>query len=182
MMNHQDIHDRLPDYVLGLLSPLEEGQIAGHLAVCASCRQIVQQERQIGLLVAETLNVTARTDAARLRRVMPAPPAQQRRRPALPRWSRQWAPVTAVLMLLLFTILLQAPQTRRALPALLPITSTATMTNTPTATLAQGLDLTIELTPKPLTTSVRAASVQPAIATPTAPATPLAAHSSARSE
>jgi hypothetical protein len=85
-------------------------------------------------------------------------------------------------MLLLFTILLQAPQTRRALPALLPITSTATMTNTPTATLAQGLDLTIELTPKPLTTSVRAASVQPAIATPTAPATPLAAHSSARSE
>lgn len=173
MMNHQDIHERLPDYVLGLLSPLEEGQIAAHLAGCASCRHVVQQERQIGLLVSEAVNAGTYVDAARLRSLMPPAPASRPRRAALPAWSRQWAPVTAVLLLLLFSVLLQAPQTRRALPALLPVTSTATMTHTPTATIAQGLNANIELTPNPEATNMRAMNVQPPVATPTVSMTPL---------
>ncbi len=181
-MNHEDVRALLSDYVLGLLSPKDKSEIEGHLASCTSCRLIAQEERLIGLLVADTLNATIRTDAVRLRRLMPSAAPARRTAVSLPRWAAQLAPVTAVLLLLLFSFLLRAPQEPRPLPAILYTTSTATMTHTPTATLSFGSATTTLAAPHSGLDTIGSIMNHVLIATPSAPLVPAAPPLSIRSK
>jgi anti-sigma factor RsiW len=138
-MTHQEIRRRLPDYVLGLLAPEQANQILDHMAGCAACRRIVQDEREIGQMVRQTLSVATHPDPARLRQLMPPPPGKIRQVGTGAGWVRSLAPALVVLLLIVGAVMMQSPASRRPLPAIVPATATATTTNTPTATIAQGV-------------------------------------------
>lgn len=137
MMTHQEINQRLPDYVLGLLTPGQSDEVADHLAGCSECRQLVLSEREIGALVRSTLNVTTRPDTARLQRLMPPLPQQPRWGKISTNWANRLAPALVVLSIIVGSFLIAAPESKRPMSFFIGATATATSTNTPTATIAQ---------------------------------------------
>lgn len=136
-MTHSEIYQQLPDYALGLLSPVQANEIAAHLEGCPACRAAVLNERHIGELVRATLSATTRPDPAHLHRLMPPVPQQTRRSVLGTYWTRRLAPALVVLALVLGSFFLSAPQTKRSMSLFDVATATATSTNTPTATIAQ---------------------------------------------
>ncbi len=135
-MTHQQIRKQLPDYALGLLTPIQANEVMEHLSSCAACCQLVHREREIGELVRTTINAATRPDPARLSQLMPPPPH-----------SGQWgigtnltgrlAPALVMLAIIVSVILFYSPESQRPFPAFVPVTATATTTNTPTATITQ---------------------------------------------
>lgn len=139
-MTHKEIHQQLPDYVLGLLTPGQTDEVAEHLAGCAACRRVVLGEREIGALVRGTLNVTTRPDAARMSQLMPPMPPvpQQSGRGKIGKnWTGRLVPALVVLFVILGSLLMSAPESKRPMSLFNVATATATSTNTPTATIAQ---------------------------------------------
>jgi len=139
-MTHKEIRQQLPDYVLGLLTPGQTDEVTEHLAGCAVCRRVVLGEREIGALVRGTLNVTTRPDAARMSQLMPPMPPvpQQSRRGKIGKnWTGRLVPALVVLFVILGSLLMSAPESKRPMSLFNVATATATSTNTPTATIAQ---------------------------------------------
>jgi len=136
-MTHQEIDRALQDYVLGLLPPARAAEVTAHLANCAACRETVRHERAIGELVHDTLAVQTRLDNAALQRRMPAIPAM--RKSGIGSLGTRFAPALVVLFLLAGVILLGEPEIEQPLSLFSAPTATATVTQTPTATIAQRL-------------------------------------------
>jgi anti-sigma factor RsiW len=136
-MMHKDIHQQLPDYVLGLLSPGQTDEVTEHLVGCAACRRVVLGEREIGALVRGTLNVTTRPEAARMSQLMPPVPQQSGQGKIGKNWTGRLVPALVVLFVILGSLLISAPESKRPMSLFNIATATATSTNTPTATIAQ---------------------------------------------
>jgi anti-sigma factor RsiW len=139
-MTHEDISRRIPDYVLGLLSARQLGEVEHHVAHCPDCRRLVRREKRVGQLVRLTINAATRPDATRLQRLMPAIP--HRRQSVVwhsQGWPKQLAPVLLLLLLAFGGFILQRTLPEGSVPAFVVTAhaATATTTNTPTATLAQ---------------------------------------------
>jgi anti-sigma factor RsiW len=131
----------LTEYVLDLLPPAEKQRLAQQIGADPALRAQVQQERQVGQLVKQTVQQAGQVDNARLARLMPAVPRQKRpfwHNPAVQQAMRQVAMVAMMFILLLggwqwfngsqTAVLSQTPTA---------IAVTATMTHTPTATQTQ---------------------------------------------
>jgi anti-sigma factor RsiW len=138
-MTHQEIHERLPDYVLGLLTAGQATEVTQHLAGCARCRQTVHDQREIGTLVRETINATTRPDPARLRQLMPPVPHKRNRKGIAVNWTTRLAPALVLLFVIVGSLLVTTPDSKRTMSIFFAATATATSTNTPTATVAQDL-------------------------------------------
>jgi anti-sigma factor RsiW len=132
-VEHTPDSDRIRDYVLGLLPPSEAREMAGHVAGCDRCQDVVRRERAVGQLVRLTVERAARPDPARLRARRPVPRRHL--------WSLQRAVALAgVMLLILFggwmlpgtpagDTVWQQPVTVVSTPSLAP---THTQTHTPT--------------------------------------------------
>ncbi len=160
----------LQEYVLDLLPPAEKQRLAQQIGADPVLQARVQQERQVGQLVKQTVQQAGLADNARLARLMPAVPRQQRPFwpiPTVQQTMRQVAMVVMMFMLLLggwqwfnggqTAVLSQTPTA---------IAVTATMTHTPTATQTQQVPVetavareftdtpNVSYTPAPLPTPV----------------------------
>ncbi|MBP6787499.1 MAG: zf-HC2 domain-containing protein [Candidatus Promineofilum sp.] len=152
----------IPDYVLGLLSADESRRVEQHAHHCFACREAIRRERQIGVLLRQTVQTAARPPIGRLEQLRPAPRRVAHARGQL---YRQLAPLTALAVLLVVVLLGQTRGLGRPTPAFAqtaePATATMTRAATPTVTLA-ALDTT---TANPTATLTRAArSSVPALA------------------
>jgi hypothetical protein len=134
-MTHKEIHQRIPDYVLDLLTPVQADEVAQHLAGCTACRRTVKNEREIGALVRTTLRATTHPDEARLRQLMPAIPQKSRQGRTATNWTTRLAPALVLLIVIVGSLLMTAPDSKRSMSIFFPATVTAPSTNTPTATL-----------------------------------------------
>lgn len=185
-MTHQEIHERLPDYVLGLLTPLQTTEVTQHLAGCARCRQMVHGQREIGNLVRETINAATRPDPAQLRQLMPPVPQKRSRNGIAANWTTRLAPALVLLLVIVGSLLMTAPDSKRPMSIFFAATATATSTNTPTATAAQDLSQFSDPAPAILARSankITAPAIKPAVQVLAAPAplqspTPIAVISS----
>lgn len=138
-MTHQEIHEQLPDYVLGLLTPLQTTEVTQHLAGCARCRQMVHGQREIGKLVRRTIHASTRPDPAQLRQLMPPVPQKRSRNPIAANWTTRLAPALVLLLVIVGSLLMTVPESKRPMSIFFVATATATSTTTPTATVAQDL-------------------------------------------
>ena len=175
-MEHERIRDLLPDYVLGLLPAADEALVNRHLARCMSCRELAAQERQVGQWVSATVQAATNVNSTQLRALMPQPPT--RGRAMMIPWTRQLVPLAAILLLLFSAFFAGAPRQEQPIPALLRLTSTATVTQTPTATLAQQTAVTATPEIRPIIIHPEESAVDHAPsqgATPRPSATPVAA-------
>ncbi|MFL7838285.1 MAG: anti-sigma factor family protein [Candidatus Promineifilaceae bacterium] len=136
-MTHQEIHEQLPDYVLGLLTPDRANEVAQHIAGCTTCLRKVHDEREIGALVREALNTATRPDTAQLRQLMPPIPQKKHPRGTTANWTTRLAPALILLVVILGSLLMTAPESKRSMSIFFATTATATSTNTPTATVVQ---------------------------------------------
>ena len=170
MIETNKTQNLLQTYVLELLSPAEKRRVEQQIKANPSLLAQVQQERQVGQLVKQTLQQTGQIENGRLSQLMPAIPKQKR-----PFWAavapRQLA-MAAATMSLLFVLLLGGWQWfNHNQPSLWPaqpttVAVTATMTHTPAATetqtaptetaVAQQDEPNIVMTPAPLPTPVAA--------------------------
>ena len=138
MDTQQHASQLIPDYVLGLLTAEERQRVEQHARQCAACRDAIWRERQIEALVRQSVQSTAAPHPGRLHSLRPAAPGRAARyRDQL---YRQLAPVTVIVVLLMVGLLAQAGGLDTFRPAFAqtasPPTLTATLTHTPTATLA----------------------------------------------
>lgn len=89
------IEEQITDYILDLLPAEEKQVVARHITGCEVCRRAVQQEREVGRLVHNTLNAVTKPDYNRLHTLMPPVPGRRLSILALliPRIApyRQWA-------------------------------------------------------------------------------------------
>lgn len=138
MMNQEHVLPSISDYVLDLLPGTERRRVELHAAECATCRQALNSERQLGDLVRRTVQAATETGYGRLPQLMPAIPSH---RPAkASHWQppqRQLALAGLLLLLLIGTFGLRYGQTRRAWQPPLPTAVVSTATSTATATLAE---------------------------------------------
>lgn len=142
-MTHDEIHQQLTDYALGLLPRGKLDLVEAHLGQCSACRSALQVEKEIGQIVQGTLQIAGQSDARRLRALMPQPPQHGRLPWQRAGWQKQLAP-----LFIIFTLLLGAFASQQLLPsgANLPgfvvtaYASTATSTITPTATAVAEVD------------------------------------------
>jgi anti-sigma factor RsiW len=138
-MTHQEISEQLSDYVLGLLTPGQADEMAQHLAGCATCRQRVYGEREVGLIVRETLHAATRPDSAQLHQLMPPIPQKKRPGEISANWTVRLAPALVLLVIIVGGLILTAPESKRSMSIFFAATATATSTNTPTATVVQDI-------------------------------------------
>lgn len=136
-MIHEEVEQKLQDYVLGLLPPATTEEMAHHVATCSACRRAVQEERAVGELVRSTLSCTARIDESRLRSLKPPMPWLARRQGIAAGWTARLAPALMLLLLLAGTFVVLATDSERSMPLFIPATATTVSTHTPTATIAQ---------------------------------------------
>lgn len=138
MFREVHVENRAADYALGLLSRGERRRVEDHLMACAACRQAIKQESKLALAVRATLDSVSRPEGRRLRQLMPPPPKRQRglRTLAL---QEQFAPVVLLVILLLgsWGLWRMDQQQIWVNPSPTFLSATATMTDVPTATLAQ---------------------------------------------
>ena len=147
-MTHQEIHEQLSDYILGLLTPGQENEMAQHLAGCAACRQRAHDEREIGTIVRETLQAATRPDPMQLRQLMPPVPQKKRSGGIAANWTSRLAPALVLLVIIVSSLILTAQESKRSMSIFFASTATATSTNTPTATVTQDIRSNInETTP-----------------------------------
>ena len=137
MMTHQEVHQQLPDYVLGLLSPQQADDVAQHLVVCTKCQQEASAERDLENMIRQTLNIATQPEGTRLKDLRPTIPSRRARQwlPNPARWHL--APAVGLLLLIAGLLFLGAPNPQQPFSLMAPATATATSTNTPTATIAQ---------------------------------------------
>ncbi len=159
----------IPDYVLGLLSADESRQVEQHARHCSACREAIRRERQIGVLLRQTVQTAARPPVGRLEHLRPAPRRVARAQRQL---YRQLAPLTALAVLLVVVLLGQTRGLGRPTPAFAqtaePATATMTTAATPTVTLA-ALDTTIANPTATLTRAARSSAPALALAAPPPP-------------
>lgn len=136
-MNQEHVFTQIPDYVLDLLPRRERQRVEKHAAVCADCRQALQQESHIGSTVRHTILAATQPDRARLAQLMPPPPVRRTRSFFHFIWQKQLAPVALFLLLLAGSLSLHLANKQQPLwqvPSPTMLAETATMTNAPTAT------------------------------------------------
>lgn len=127
----------LQEYVLDLLPAAEKQQLARQIGHDPMLLKQVQQERQVGQLVKNTLQQVSTVESNRLAQLMPAIPARKR-----PFWQ-SFAPRQLAMAAMLLVLLLGGWQWFNSEQSALwtsPPTSvavTATMTHTPAATETQ---------------------------------------------
>lgn len=126
----------LQEYVLDLLPPAEKQQMAQEIGADPALLAQVQQERQVGQLVRQTIQANTAVENGRLARLMPAIPRQKR-----PFWH-SFAPRQLAMAAMMFILLLGGWQWFSndqagiwSSPTVVAVT--ATMTHTPTATQTQ---------------------------------------------
>ncbi|HFE66698.1 MAG TPA: hypothetical protein ENJ93_05495 [Chloroflexi bacterium] len=132
------MNNQLQDYVLDLLSPTEQAAVEQEAAQDKALRQALRQEREIGHLVRTTLQETTAPAYGRIPQLMPAIPRQRPHPWRTLTWQRSVAALAMVLLLFLGSVgLYQSRQAAitNATPTLMA--ATATLTQEPTATLAQ---------------------------------------------
>ena len=134
-MDNEHARQLIPDYVLGLLSADDSRRVERHAQGCAACREAIRRERQVGVLLRQVVQTTARPPAGRERLRLPAPRAAAQARGRL---YRQLAPLTALAVLLVAILLAQTGGFGLPTPAFAQTARppTATATHTPTATVA----------------------------------------------
>jgi anti-sigma factor RsiW len=182
-MRHKEIHQQLPDYVLGLLTPGQAQEVTQHLADCTACRRMVQGEREVAVRVRDTLNAATRPDAARLSQLIPPVPQKRSRSGISANWTTRLAPALVLLFVIVGSLLMSALDSRRPMSFFFAATATATSTNTPTATVAQESSHDISGAPvisERFTAGLDASDTAPPVQVVTAPAplhspTPVAA-------
>lgn len=157
----------LQEYVLDLLPAVEKRRVTQQISEDAALKHQVEQERQIGQLVKQTLHHASHIDNGRLAQLMPTVPKQKR-----PFWGYV-APRQVAMLAMMFILLLGGWQwLRHDQTAIWPsaptiVAVTATITNTPTATETQTI---------PTETAVANQTHPNAIMTPAPPPpTPVAA-------
>lgn len=133
-MEAKHIRHQISDYVIGLLTPDERRALEIHAATCLDCQVALQRERQVALLVRETLQAAPQPTAERLRSLMPPVERRPPARWVTRGWQRQLAPLMVALLLLLSTFGLRAATTQGWFQV---APGAAVETATPTATLAQ---------------------------------------------
>ena len=134
-MDNEHARQLIPDYVLGLLSDDDSRRVERHVQGCIACREAIRRERQVGVLLRQVVQTTARPPALRGVPRLPAPRAAAQARSRL---YRQLAPLTALAVLLVAILLAQTGGFGLTTPAFAQTARppTATATHTPTATLA----------------------------------------------
>ena len=131
----------LQEYVLDLLPAAEKEQLTRQMSQDPDLLAAVQQERQVGQLVRQTLQKATAVDNGRLVQLMPAIP--QRRRLTRPGFApRQLGRQLAAVAMLLVLLLGGWQWFNSGQPSLWPspptmVAVTATMTHTPAATKTQ---------------------------------------------
>jgi hypothetical protein len=160
----EHVPNLLQAYVLDLLPTAEKERLTRQIGADPALLAQVQQERQVGQLVKQTVHQAGLAENGRLAQCMPAVPQQKR-----PFWAssapRQMAMVAMMLVLLLGgwqwlsseqSALWQSPPTVVAVTATTTNTPTATQTQTmPTETaVAREILPNIIYTPAPLPTPV----------------------------
>ena len=154
-MRQTHIHQKIPDYVLGLLPRNEQKQVEAHTLICPDCRLALRRETELGLMVKATLT-TAAQPPVNLRRFMPAVPTQKGFWSHFSfNWQQSLMPLTLVLFLLVSSLGFYLTQQRAGLTTPHPtaLAVTATLTDSPTATITE--------------TRIEQALVAPATAVPT---------------
>ena len=165
----------LQEYVLDLLPAAEKELLTRQISQDPDLLAAVQQERQVGQLVRQTLQKATAVDNGRLVQLMPAIPQRQRLAGFAPRQlGRQLAAVAMLLVLLLggwqwFNS--GQPSLWPSPPTMVAVT--ATMTHTPAATKTQTMPTETAVanqidpepnfvsTPAPLPTPVAAVPINP---------------------
>lgn len=150
----QHIQSLIPDYVLGLLPESDRQRLENHTAHCQGCRLALERERAIELHVRQTLQVATQPNAVRLHvlrsNVIPRRPVRS------VGILRQLAPAMLLLVVLAGALVLQTARVTGDWQLPVPAfykgnTPTATITSTPTATIA-GLTRTVPMTQDDITT------------------------------
>jgi anti-sigma factor RsiW len=138
MIETNHISNQVSDYVLGLLPSGERQQVELHAAICAECRQAIQRESQIGATIHSSIVSIPQANRRRLQELMPPVPTRRQIRWRLA-WQKQLAPISLGLIVLLGSWGLwqsgRSSAWSRSENNLIVVT--ATMTDVPTATLAQ---------------------------------------------
>ncbi|NKQ34583.1 MAG: hypothetical protein HF973_03105 [Chloroflexi bacterium] len=130
--------NQLQEYVLDLLPPEERAGLERAAARDETLRLALRQEREVGRLVRATLQETTAPAYGRIPQLMPAVPRQRPYPWPSLTWQRSVAALALVLVLFLGSAgLYQSRQAgmTNATPTLMA--ATATLTQEPTATLAQ---------------------------------------------
>ncbi len=130
------VNHLVSDYIFDLLSDEQNYLVASHVAHCSDCNKVLQQERQIGRLIHETLSELSKPDPRRLQQLRPMAGLQPSRQ-TLEQWQFRLAIVT-LLLLIIFGALSFQFQLQNSVwqPHMSTAYSTsATMTNTPTQTV-----------------------------------------------
>ena len=78
MIETNKVPHLLTEYVLDLLPPAEKQRLAQQIGADPALQAQVQQERQVGQLVKQTVQQAGQADNAQLARLMPAVPRQKR--------------------------------------------------------------------------------------------------------
>lgn len=104
-MNGFHVQDKVSNYVLDLLPAEEQRAAALHIARCEACRLAVQQEREIGRLVQQTLNKGTMPDYGRLQQLMPSVPSRRASVLSLLNPYRQWAVACLLLVVMMGAVL-----------------------------------------------------------------------------
>ena len=122
----------IPDYVLGLLSADDSRRVEQHARQCPLCREAIQRERLVEFRVRGAVQLAARPPAGRLEALRPAfpRPATRARRSLY----RQFAPVMALVMLLVVVLLAQVGGYGLPTPGFARATKAPTSTATPSPT------------------------------------------------
>lgn len=126
----------LQEYVLDLLPPAEKQRLAQQIGHDPALMKQVQQERQVGQFVKNTLQQASAVENGRLAQLMPSIPKGKR-----PFWP-SFAPRQLAMVAMLFVLLLGGWQWFNSGQSALwtsptAIAVTATMTHTPAATETQ---------------------------------------------
>ena len=140
--------DQRTDYVLGLLSAQAKRSFEEHLKSCAECQQAIAFERRLLLATRETLQTTV-PSAAHLQTLRPPLPQSRKKQLFLPALT-VWQPIMAAVVV--FLIALGSFTAVSTSSPVIASTSTATLTQAPTAVAtSQGEAVDPMATPPPPT-------------------------------
>jgi anti-sigma factor RsiW len=138
MIETNHVLNQVSDYVLGLLPSGESRRVEQHVALCRECRQAIRRERQIGTTIRSSIARIPQPGRRRFQELMPPAPSRRQIRWRIA-WQKQLAPVFLGLIVLLGSWGLwqtgRNSDWTRSRDDWMVVT--ATMTDVPTATLAQ---------------------------------------------
>lgn len=75
---NEHVTSQLTDYALGLLQDDKKQEVHGHLLNCESCRQALNEDRELARKVSQTLSIVTTPDLRRLAALRPDVPTARR--------------------------------------------------------------------------------------------------------